>query len=217
MINSRYSFGTDDCLLLYLGLCLEKEMATHSSILAWRIPWTEELGGLQYTGRKESNTTEWLQFQQTARWSQSRIRLFTVGYHGFKGLPGGSDGKESAYNAGDLSAIPGSWRFPWRKAWRPTPVSLPGESHGQRSVVGYSPWGHRVRYDWVTNTHTQTHRHIMFPILFLFKGGIVGCINCGSPPKYSVSLKACFFIFWTVQRDTILQTTSCLILVSLAS
>ena len=62
MINSRYSFGTDDCLLLYLGLCLEKEMATHSSILAWRIPWTEELGGLQYMGHKESDTTERLHF-----------------------------------------------------------------------------------------------------------------------------------------------------------
>ena len=37
---------------------LEKEMATHSSILAWRIPWTEELGGLQSTGGKESDTTE---------------------------------------------------------------------------------------------------------------------------------------------------------------
>ena len=36
---------------------LEKEMATHSSILAWRIPWMEELGGLQSTGRKESDTT----------------------------------------------------------------------------------------------------------------------------------------------------------------
>ena len=37
---------------------LEKEMATHSSTLAWRIPWMEELGGLQSTGRKESDTTE---------------------------------------------------------------------------------------------------------------------------------------------------------------
>ena len=37
---------------------LEKEMATHSSILAWRIPWTEEPGGLQSKGRKESDTTE---------------------------------------------------------------------------------------------------------------------------------------------------------------
>ena len=37
---------------------LEKEMATHSSILAWRIPWTEETGGLQSMGQKESDTTE---------------------------------------------------------------------------------------------------------------------------------------------------------------
>ena len=37
-------------------------MASHSSILAWRIPWTEELGGLQSTGRKESDTTERLHF-----------------------------------------------------------------------------------------------------------------------------------------------------------
>ena len=41
---------------------LEKEMATHSSILAWRTPWSEELGGLQATGRKESDTTERLHF-----------------------------------------------------------------------------------------------------------------------------------------------------------
>ena len=38
-------------------------MASHSSILAWRIPWTEELGGLQSKGRKESDTTERLHFQ----------------------------------------------------------------------------------------------------------------------------------------------------------
>ena len=37
---------------------LEKEMATHSSILAWRIPWTEEPGGLQSMDHKESDTTE---------------------------------------------------------------------------------------------------------------------------------------------------------------
>ena len=41
---------------------LEKELATHFSILAWRIPWMEELGGLQSTGRKESDTTERLHF-----------------------------------------------------------------------------------------------------------------------------------------------------------
>ena len=47
---------------LDVGFQLEKEMATHSSILAWRIPWTEELGGLQSMGCKESDTTERLHF-----------------------------------------------------------------------------------------------------------------------------------------------------------
>ena len=36
----------------------------------------------------------------------------------------------------------------WRRKWQPTPVLLPGESHGQKSLVGYSPWGHRE-----TDTH----------------------------------------------------------------
>ena len=40
----------------------EGKMVTHSSILAWRIPWMEELGGLQSAGRKESDTTERLHF-----------------------------------------------------------------------------------------------------------------------------------------------------------
>ena len=42
------------------GRSLEKEMATHSSILAWRIPWTEEPGGLQSTGSQRVDRTEWL-------------------------------------------------------------------------------------------------------------------------------------------------------------
>ena len=56
------------------------------------------------------------------------------------GFPRGSDGKESAYNAGD---------YPWvrkiyqRKEWLTTPVFLPGEIQGQRSLAGPSPWGHK--------------------------------------------------------------------------
>ena len=33
--------------------------------------------------------------------------------------------------------------MPWRRAWQPTPVFLPGKSHGQRSLVGCHPWGHK--------------------------------------------------------------------------
>ena len=38
-------------------------------------------------------------------------------------------------------------KIPWRREWLPTPVFLPGEFHGQRNLVGYSPWGLRVRHD----------------------------------------------------------------------
>ena len=48
--------------LVITFLPMEKEMSAHSSILAWRIPWTEELGGLQSMGRKQSDTTERLHF-----------------------------------------------------------------------------------------------------------------------------------------------------------
>ena len=59
------------------------------------------------------------------------------------GFPGGSDGKESACNAGDQGSIPGSGRSPGEGNGNPTPVFLPGESHGRRSLVGYSPRGHK--------------------------------------------------------------------------
>ena len=62
-------------------------------------------------------------------------------------FPGGSDSKESAYSAGGLNFIPGSGRSAGG-GWQPTPVFLPGESHGRRSLPGYSPWGsQRVRHD----------------------------------------------------------------------
>ena len=47
---------------------------------------------------------------------------------------GGSNGRESACNAEDLGSIP------WKRNWQPTPVFLPEESHGQRNLVGQSPW-----------------------------------------------------------------------------
>ena len=56
------------------------------------------------------------------------------------GFPGGSDGKESVRNAGDLGLIPSAGKIPWRREWLPTQLFLPVEFHGQRSLVGYGPW-----------------------------------------------------------------------------
>ena len=46
-------------------------------------------------------------------------------------------------------------KIPWRRAWQPTPVFFPGESHRQRSLADYSPWGCRVRHDWSNLAHMQ--------------------------------------------------------------
>jgi len=49
----------------------------------------------------------------------------------------------------NLPAMQETWfnprveKIPWRREWQPTPVFLPGESHGQRRLMGYSPWGHK--------------------------------------------------------------------------
>ena len=51
--------------------------------------------------------------------------------------------KEFAYNAGELGFDSWVRKIPWRRKWQPTPVFLPGEFHGQRSLVGYSPQGHK--------------------------------------------------------------------------
>ena len=55
--------------------------------------------------------------------------------------------------------ISGSGRFPWSRQWQPTSVFLTEESHGHRSLVGYSPWGHKEsdltehRYSAPANDH----------------------------------------------------------------
>ena len=82
------------------------------------------------------------------------------------GFPCGSNGKESACNVGELDSVPGSGRFLWRRAWQPTPIFLPGESHRQSWLAGYSPWGsQRVRHNWVAGTFTFQHGAFVYHIL----------------------------------------------------
>ena len=58
-------------------------------------------------------------------------------------IPGGSDSKASAYKCGRPGFDPWVGKIPWRRKRQSTPVLLPGKSHGQRSLVGYSPWGRK--------------------------------------------------------------------------
>ena len=111
-------------------MCMEKEVAIHSSILAWRFPWSEEPGRLQSVGLQESPG-----FQPWVR------------------------------------------KIPWRRKWQPTPVSLPGQSHGQRSLVGCSPWGHQE-----LDTTERLHFHFSFSCIGEGNGNPLHC-SCLENPR----------------------------------
>ena len=67
------------------------------------------------------------------------------------GLPRWLSGKESACQCRKAWVRSLGQEDPRRRKWQPTPVFLPGKAHGQRNLVGYSPWGcKRVRHDLVT-------------------------------------------------------------------
>ena len=105
---------------------LEKGMATHSRILAWRIPWTEESGKLQSMGsqRIEHN---WVTFT-----------LCVISMP--KGLTWWLRGKRILLQCRRPCFNLRVGESPWRRKRLPSPVFLPGESHGHGSLEGYSPW-----------------------------------------------------------------------------
>ena len=75
------------------------------------------------------------------------IYLFIIHFYLYYYIPGGASGKEHTCQSRRCKRCgfnPWVRKIPWRRAWQPTPVLLPGEFHGQRSLVGYSSWDHRV-------------------------------------------------------------------------
>ena len=116
-----------------LGLedLLEKEMATHSSILAWEIPWREEPGRLQ------SMELQRVGHDLVTKQQEQNYISITLGAsliaQVVKNLPA----------CRRLEFNPWVKKIPWRRQWLPTPVFLLGVVHEQRGLVGYSPWGRK--------------------------------------------------------------------------
>ena len=109
--------------------------------------------------------------------ASSEVALRNLCWH--QGFPGGSDGKKIRLQCKRQGFNPWVRKSPWRRAWQPTPVFLPGGSHGQRRLEGYGSWGHTESEATEhacalarTHTHTQTHTHPPAPtVLVLCVGG----------------------------------------------
>ena len=75
-------------------------------------------------------------------------------------FPGGDSGKEPACQSRGCKGYgfdPWAGKIPWRRAWQPTLVFLPGEHHGQRSLMVYNPQGHKESDMTKAIEHTRTH------------------------------------------------------------
>ena len=72
------------------------------------------------------------------------------------GLPGGSVAENLPANAADNSFSPWVRKILWRREWQPTPVFLPGKSHGQRSLVSYGPWSRKCQIGLSDYTTTNS-------------------------------------------------------------
>ena len=169
---------------------LEKEMATHSSVLAWRIPGTGEPGGLQSMGLHRVGH-DWSDLAAAAAGDIYNQFYVSSGHCILGALTQNTNIKlkgilkerntvfsdlQILYNkvneywyvlSHPLKAIHHNHfcqyfisvclYMHWRRKWQPTPVFLPGESHGRKSLVGCSPWG-RTESDM---TEATWHLHVL--------------------------------------------------------
>ena len=125
---------------------LEEKVATHSSILAWRIPWTEEPGRWQSMGSKSWHNRSNLARAHACVHTHTHTHTHTYIFF-LRGFPGGfTTSKEPACQCRGRKRWgfdPWVGKISWRKAWQPTPLFLPREPDGQRSLADCSPWGHK--------------------------------------------------------------------------
>ena len=93
---------------------------------------------LQGLYKLQTPLQEWL---NTSGKKQGKLRKIIAGFRHYSHKLGGSDYKSICLQCKRPRFDPWVWKITWRRKWQPTPVLLPGKSHGPRSLVGYSPWG----------------------------------------------------------------------------
>ena len=86
--------------------------------------------------------------------TKSRTQLKWLSMNFFIGIPMWLSCKDTTCQCRRCGFDPWVGKVPWRKKWQPTPVFLPGKSHGQRSLTGYSPWACKES-DVTERTHTS--------------------------------------------------------------
>ena len=143
--------------------CKELDKTGDRTELNWRPVWLSQLGEavlLPSSGWRSVMLLNTPQCTQHSPLQQSHPdqKLNSVEFGklsiGLKGLPKCLNGKESICQCRRCRFDPWVKKIPWRRKWQPTPLFLPGISHGQRSLVSYSPWSGKET-DTTKQTRTQ--------------------------------------------------------------
>ena len=119
---------------------LEKEMATHSSTLAWKIPWTEEPGRLQSMGLQRVGHD----------WATSLSLFFQCSIIGLSWWLSSKEWSAMQETCGRCGFGPWVKKILWGRNWQPIPVFWPGNSMDREA---WQATVYRVRHNWVTKQH----------------------------------------------------------------
>ena len=145
-------------------------MATHSSTLVWKIPWTGEPGRLQSMGSlgvghdRVTSLSLFTFMHWRRKWQPTPVFLpgefqgrgSLVGCRLRGRIKSGTTEVTQQQQKQQYSSIyDQNYLLSWRRKWQSTPVFLPGEFHGQRSVAGYSPQGRKESDTTKRLTHTD--------------------------------------------------------------
>ena len=143
---------------------LEEGITTHSYILAWRIPWTEEPGRLQSIGwqRVGHDWSDWACRNANKHSNVNKMYIDLIQYqvqHWIRyfmlmswGLLWWLRQERICLQCERPGFDPWVSKILWRRNWQPTAIFLPGESQRQRSLEGYSPQGRRTESDMTEAT-----------------------------------------------------------------
>ena len=136
---------------------------------SWEILWTEEPGGLQSMGSRRVGQS-WAT-EPAPTYVHSLLLFLPIRASWWLSW------KSVCPQCGKPGFDPWVTKIPWRRKWRPTPVLLPGQSHGWRSLAGYSPWGGEE-----SDTTERLHFHFSLSCIGEGNGNPLQC-SCLENPR----------------------------------
>ena len=86
---------------------------------------------------------------------------------------------------------PWVWKIPWSRKWQPASAFLSGESHGQRNLAGYSPWGCKESDTTEATQHRCTASTPFFPVSNILPSPVfqkLGSVDCGRRVRFNLTL-----------------------------